>query len=57
MPGVFRKQAETGPHLTPYLLEILARRLRPLLVEVVEAPGARLLVGDEAGLVQQAEMP
>jgi hypothetical protein len=42
--------------MTPYLRQVLARDLGAILVETVKTSRADLFVGDEAGLVQQAEV-
>lgn len=42
--------------MTPYLGQVLPRDLRAILVETVQVARADLLVGDKAGLVQEAEM-
>lgn len=55
--GVFGEEAKAKGGVPPNLLHIGSNRLHPQVLEVVQAPGSFLLVGNQPSLVQQPKVP
>src|ERR1700689_3638333 len=61
LPGVrirvLGQQPEPDSGLSPYALEIGLHSRQPLLLQVVDAPGAVCLLGPHSGILQQPQVP
>src|SRR3954469_10313421 len=55
--GVLRDQPEADGGLAPHALDVGLHRLEPLGLQLIDAPSAFCPLGDESGVLQQAEVP